>query len=460
MIAHLWSSTIVLLLALGAARFIPMTARTRSTILTLGLAKFAIPTFTIALPSHPVAIVPLRILSGPRAAQAPQSPLHWLELASIAISLLLIVRWSFIRHRVTRAILANAIAASPREQAASRATVIRSSAVDSPAVIGVITSTIVLPARGCDDLDDGELASLLAHERAHIVRRDNLRALLESLVVAAFWFHPLVWLSQRALARAREEACDEFVAASQPVEIYAAALARMCRGALAPRVAGISCMAGGFLKERIDNLMRYHETLKSSVSHRLAVAVAAVLLIGITCGAGISFAATGARPYSLKYTMTPDYVFDITIIDNGTANIVTHAKLQTKPGMNATIDGDAGNRRYRVEARVDQGGKSAVFLHVTESGTVLQDTMYFALPKTETFTGEPISLSLKDAELRNVLDTFAKITGATFDVDPAVHGKVTIELHDTPWDKALSLIAQQNGLQIVTEGHTIHVTQK
>src|SRR4051794_28299939 len=123
-----------------------MTARTPATLLTLGLAKFAIPTFTITIASHPVAITPLRILSGPHAAPVPPSPAHWLELAWIAVSLLLIARWLFIRHRVTRAILAQISAPSPRENAAAKTPIIRSAACDSPAVIGILDPTIVLPA--------------------------------------------------------------------------------------------------------------------------------------------------------------------------------------------------------------------------------------------------------------------------------------------------------------------------
>ena len=460
MITHLWSSTIVLLLALAAARAIAMTARTRATILTLGLAKFAIPTFTITLAAHPVAITPLRILSGPHPAPIPTSPSHWLELVWIAVSLLLIARWLFIRQRVTRTILAHVSEPSARENAATNMPILRSAACDSPAVIGILNPTIVLPARGCDDLDDDELASILAHEEAHILRRDNLRGLLESLIVAVFWFHPLVWLAQRALGRAREEACDEFVAGSQPVETYAAALARMCRGALAPRVAGISCMAGGFLKERIENLMRYQQTIRSAVSHRLTVAISAALVIGVTFGAGVSFAATGAKPYILKYTVTPDSVFDLSIVETATGKVMAKAKVHTLPGMSATITGDFDNRHFSVEARVDQDGKAALFLHVTDGSAVIQDSMYVATPKEETFTGEPISLSLKDAELHDVLKTFAQITGLQLDADPSIHGKVTLELHDVPWDKALSMIAQQNGLRIVTSGGAIHITQK
>src|SRR5690349_20352213 len=100
---------------MAAARLIPMTARTRSTILTLGLAKFAIPTFAITLASHPVAAVPLRILSGPPLAQVPPSPTHWLEIAWITVSLLLIARWLFIRQRVIGATLAHTSQASARE---------------------------------------------------------------------------------------------------------------------------------------------------------------------------------------------------------------------------------------------------------------------------------------------------------------------------------------------------------
>lgn len=208
MITHLWSSTIVLLLAMGAARFVKMTARTRSTILTIGLAKFAIPTFTIAIASKSVVMTPLRILAGPRVPKVAPAPTHWFEIVWITISLLLIARWTFVRYRVTKTILARG--------------------ADSPAVVGIFRPTIVLPAHAYD-LEPDELQALLAHEQAHIARRDNLRGLLESLIVAAFWFHPLVWLAQRELIRAREEACDEVVAGSQPVETYVAALARICR---------------------------------------------------------------------------------------------------------------------------------------------------------------------------------------------------------------------------------------
>ena len=49
-LTHLWSSTLVLLIALIAARLLPLTARTRYAVLLSGLAKFAIPSVAIRAP--------------------------------------------------------------------------------------------------------------------------------------------------------------------------------------------------------------------------------------------------------------------------------------------------------------------------------------------------------------------------------------------------------------------------
>src|SRR5256885_11095414 len=43
------------------------------------------------------------------------------------------------------------------------------------------------------------------------------------------------------------------------------------------------------------------------------------------------------------------------------------------------------------------------------------------------FTGEPISLNLKDADIKDVLRTFATLTGLNIAVDPDVHGSVTVD---------------------------------
>ena len=52
---------------------------------------------------------------------------------------------------------------------------------------------------------------MLAHEREHIARHDNLKAHMHRLVETLFWFHPLVWWIGRQMLEERERACDEAV---------------------------------------------------------------------------------------------------------------------------------------------------------------------------------------------------------------------------------------------------------
>lgn len=73
------------------------------------------------------------------------------------------------------------------------------------------------------------------------------------------------------------------------------------------------------------------------------------------------------------------------------------------------------------------------------------------------YTGEPISLNLKDADIKDVLRTFAQLTGLNIAVDPDVGGSVTVDFIDVPWDQALDLILRQNGLTYVLEGNVMRV---
>lgn len=66
--------------------------------------------------------------------------------------------------------------------------------------------------------------------------------------------------------------------------------------------------------------------------------------------------------------------------------------------------------------------------------------------------GEPISLSLRNAEVAEVLRSFAKISGLNLVLDPAVEGKVTVELKDVPWDQALSVILKVHRLGLEVDG--------
>jgi len=73
------------------------------------------------------------------------------------------------------------------------------------------------------------------------------------------------------------------------------------------------------------------------------------------------------------------------------------------------------------------------------------------------FTGEPISLHLKDADIKDVFRTISELTQLNIVVDPEVRGTVTVDLEDVPWDQALDLILKQNSLGYVLENNIMRI---
>jgi bla regulator protein BlaR1 len=97
----------------------------------------------------------------------------------------------------------------------------------SPMVWGVGRAPrLLLPTELLARLDDGSRQTLLAHELAHLRRRDQRVRLFELLVTALFWWHPVVWLARRELREAEEQCCDAWVLWALPrhAKTYALAL--------------------------------------------------------------------------------------------------------------------------------------------------------------------------------------------------------------------------------------------
>lgn len=74
-------------------------------------------------------------------------------------------------------------------------------------------------------------------------------------------------------------------------------------------------------------------------------------------------------------------------------------------------------------------------------------------PPEHRWVGEPISLSLRDADLVEVLRSFAKMVDVNLVIDAGVQGKVTVELRDVPWDQALYVILKSHGLGMEISGN-------
>ncbi len=80
--------------------------------------------------------------------------------------------------------------------------------LDAPLTAGLVRPRVCLPERAARELSPAALRALLAHELAHVERRDPLRALLGSLLERLLWFQPLNRALRRQLEELAEHACD------------------------------------------------------------------------------------------------------------------------------------------------------------------------------------------------------------------------------------------------------------
>lgn len=473
---HLVVSTLVLALAIVAARLLPLTARTRNALLLCGLAKFAIPELGVRK-IEVVAMEP-RVFDGTIQAAAPaaQSSIDWLPILWAAVATLLFGRWLLLRTRTVAAAMRSPVPASQRELDAlsdarrilgirTAVDILRSPICEAPAVLRIVRPVIVLPSRGCDDLTDDELRALLLHELAHVARHDNLVAVFTSLAGSLLWFHPLVWLAMRQLDTTREEACDERVAETTGrTDTYLDALTKVCRAIIAPRPAGAACMAGANVKERIEHLMRY-TTLKTTAWPHRGV-VAASLVLAMTAAAIAAVPQANEHTYELRIRTAPvagivDY--KVTVAEKGTNRSIGSAGMKGRPGEEVTLVSTEktadGEIEIRVIARAGADGDGIARLEVRRDGRMVQNSVHTIEGPDPAYSGEPISLSLKKADIRDVMKTFGQITGLTFVVEPEVEATITIDVTDVPWDKALDIIARQTGTKMVIEGKTVRITK-
>lgn len=151
------------------------------------------PAFTAAFAPEPAASAnPLQVL-------LPVASVIWLAGAA-AMLLWALVSWLRLRRRVADAVLLEG-------------NVFESERVASPFVLGLIRPRIYLPF----GLDEGAREQVLTHERAHIARGDHVIKPLGWLILAVYWYNPLVWLAYALFCRDIELACDERVIRRLPV---------------------------------------------------------------------------------------------------------------------------------------------------------------------------------------------------------------------------------------------------
>ena len=142
---------------------------------------------------------------------------------------------------------------------------------------------VVLPQQLVDEMGSDELGLVLAHEFAHVARRDHMVRWIEWAVVVAVWWNPIVWWARRELRVAEEHCCDALVIERlrpKPRK-YARSLLSAAEVLVSPVLRPpvvASSITDGDLEQRILHIMSNRTSRLSRALRSAAVACAALLL--------------------------------------------------------------------------------------------------------------------------------------------------------------------------------------
>ncbi|HEV3139531.1 MAG TPA: M56 family metallopeptidase, partial [Vicinamibacterales bacterium] len=173
-----------------------------------------------------------------------------------------------------------------------------------PGVFGILRPVLVWPRTVGAHLDAEQVETILAHEVAHVRRRDNLAAAIHMVVQALFWFHPLAWWIGARLVDERERACDEDVlrSGSEP-EVYAETILKACRLYVESPLPCVAGVTGSDLTRRIERIMTNNMTERLTLARKAVLAACIIAPIGapILVGAATApklRAATSVRAFN------------------------------------------------------------------------------------------------------------------------------------------------------------------
>jgi uncharacterized protein (TIGR03435 family) len=159
-----------------------------------------------------------------------------------------------------------------------------------PGVFGIFRPVLLLPEGIFEHLSPEQMKSVLTHELCHVRRRDNLAGVIQMIVEAAFWFHPLVWWIGNRMFQERERACDEEVLRlGNPPRAYAQGILKVCELYLDSPLECVAGIAGGaYLRTRIDAILKYEAVVKMNLAKTVALIVAGIAAIAAPVVIGVS----------------------------------------------------------------------------------------------------------------------------------------------------------------------------
>jgi TonB family protein len=317
---HVWQSTIVALVAAALAWLLRSNrASARYWIWFAASMKFAVPFALIngaarMLSPEPViderAAAALNVVFNssavPSISETSSAVIMGMWLLGACVVL---ARWSWEWKRITTMVRQSVpMANGPVDDALRRierivgvatpTPIVATSNRMEPAIVGVFKPALLWPSCLSRDIGREHLEPIIAHEMVHVVRRDNLLALMHMAVNAMFWFHPVVWWIGARLIDERERACDEGVLAlGHPPASYARGILKTCELCVASPLTSVAGISGGELKDRITRIMRNEPGVPLRLLTKLAIVlvVSVLAIVPIAAGSGSTYRQGGAQ---------------------------------------------------------------------------------------------------------------------------------------------------------------------
>lgn len=233
--------------------------------------------------------------------------------------------------------------------------------VDSPFVFGVVKPNIYLPMH----MDEGTAAYVIAHEHAHLARRDHWWKVLGYLVLALHWFNPLVWVAYILFCRDIELACDEKVVKG----LDGAARADYSQALLscaAPKRAVAACplaFGEGNIKTRVKSALHY----KKPAFWVAAAAVLAVVIMAV-CFLTNPKSERGSLVWAQKLNAADVASIELYVPAEGKAR--QYKKLDTEEMAQAVELINSSRGTYIEKPETVYGGLPVWFLLTMADGTV------------------------------------------------------------------------------------------
>ena len=323
--------------------------------------------------------------------------------------------------------------------------------VSTPLTWGWRAPVILLPEDAIDWPEDHRRI-VLRHELAHVARNDALSQLFAGFACALYWFHPIVWFTERRLRAECERACDDMVVSQgTPAAEYAAHLLEVARSARAFGAPGFLSVAMARPSQLEGRLLAVLNGSRQRVSlsraaRPVAIALSLLVLLPLAAFRPVSKTIVGpsanvpvpsklaksvppakkpavvmARPSSVNST-TIEYSLDSTFNLSALVKSGGTLDLDLKTGANVTI---SGSERSNVSVRASLGGRdwreTQVRLVTTDEGARLES--YFRASSNNQSTRHRFDISVPhnfnvhvrsaggSVEIENVTGNFTGSTG-------------------------------------------------